>query len=208
MTSINVRANGPYVVTGAPPISRRRIVANDDGDSTAWETTAELDSADEVRLCRCGGSRNKPFCDASHESNGFAADDGDRGVYDERSKVLGGQQVTIRDDRSICVHAAFCTNKVTSVWKMTRAGADDADITALIDRCPSGALTYEREPLLPQAVAAIADGPLWVTGGVPITLPDGTELEARNRVTLCRCGSSNTKPLCDGTHKEAQFHDA
>jgi CDGSH-type Zn-finger protein len=208
MASIDVRADGPYAVTGAPPITRRRIVANDDGDSSTWETTADLDTSNEVLLCRCGGSRNKPFCDASHASNGFAASDGDTGSYDERSKVLGGQQVTIRDDRSICVHAAFCTNKVTSVWKMVRAGIDDGEITSIIDRCPSGALTYASEPLLPESVAVIADGPLWVTGGVAITLPDGSELEPRNRVTLCRCGASNTKPLCDGTHREVQFRDA
>lgn len=208
MAELHVRADGPYVVTGAPPIARRRIVANEDGDSTAWETTAELDTADEITLCRCGGSQNKPFCDSSHESNGFSAEDSDVGDYDARSKVLGGHEVTIRDDRSICVHAAFCTNKVTSVWKMARAGVDDAEITAIIDRCPSGALTYDREQLLPQTVSAIADGPLWITGGMPITLPDGTALEARNRITLCRCGASKTKPLCDGTHREVEFRDA
>jgi CDGSH-type Zn-finger protein len=207
MATIRVRANGPYEVTGAP-VSRRRIVANEDGESAAWETTATIDTPDTVFLCRCGGSSTKPICDGSHASNGFTADDGEAGTYDERSKVLGGQQVTVRDDRSICVHAAFCTNKVTNVWKMAKSGADDHEIVAMIDRCPSGALTYDKEPLLPQEIAAVADGPLWVTGGVSISLAEGTTLETRNRVTLCRCGASKTKPLCDGSHIEAEFHDA
>ena len=31
---------------------------------------------------------------------------------------------------------------------------------------------------------------------------DGQPFETRNRVTLCNCGSSSQKPLCDGTHRE------
>jgi CDGSH-type Zn-finger protein len=38
-----------------------------------------------------------------------------------------------------------------------------------------------------------------------VILSDGTVLETRNRVTLCRCGESSNKPLCDGSHKEAGF---
>jgi CDGSH-type Zn-finger protein len=83
----------------------------------------------------------------------------------------------------------------------------------MVERCPSGALTYQLdpgtavEPLLPEAIAVTDDGPLWVTGGIPVTAGDG-ELERRNRVTLCRCGHSDRKPLCDGSHKEAGFADA
>ena len=210
MPEITIRANGPYVATGLP-IQRRRAVTSEQGEAVAWDTTATLDTPENVMLCRCGGSKNKPFCDSSHATNGFVADDvaGAAGAYAERSKVLGGGEVTIRDDRSICEHAGFCTNQVTNVWKMAKVDDDAvrAEALAMIERCPSGALTYEGEPMLSMAIAAIDDGPLAVTGSVPITMPDGSALESRNRMTLCRCGQSSNKPLCDGSHKEAGFTD-
>jgi hypothetical protein len=65
------------------------------------------------------------------------------------------------------------------------------------------------EPDLPQQIADTTEitddgpiaGPLWVTGGIPIERSDGQPLETRNRVTLCNCGASSIKPLCDGTHR-------
>jgi CDGSH-type Zn-finger protein len=36
---------------------------------------------------------------------------------------------------------------------------------------------------------------------------DGFHYEVRNRVTLCRCGASQNKPLCDGTHASIKFND-
>ena len=50
-------------------------------------------------------------------------------------------------------------------------------------------------------------GPLWVRGGVPVVSADGYEYEVRNRVTLCRCGSSENKPFCDGSHASIGFTD-
>jgi CDGSH-type Zn-finger protein len=46
-----------------------------------------------------------------------------------------------------------------------------------------------------------------VTGGVRIRRSDGTDMEVRNRVTLCRCGASKNKPLCDGSHVDVGFRD-
>lgn len=46
-----------------------------------------------------------------------------------------------------------------------------------------------------------------VTGGIPVTTSDGRTIETRNRVTLCRCGQSANKPLCDGAHKDVGFTD-
>jgi CDGSH-type Zn-finger protein len=89
-------------------------------------------------------------------------------------------------------------------------------VIAMIERCPSGSYVYaldeggaDVEPDLPAQIAVTVEitsdgpieGPLWVSGGIPIERADGQPLETRNRVTLCRCGQSKNKPLCDGTHR-------
>lgn len=61
MSDINVRPNGPLIVTGDFKVL----------DVDGKEYTVENQRA---VLCRCGGSANKPFCDASHRSNGFASE--------------------------------------------------------------------------------------------------------------------------------------
>jgi nucleotide-binding universal stress UspA family protein len=83
----------------------------------------------------------------------------------------------------------------------------------MVDRCPSGALSYEiddqeNEPDLPIEIAVVDDGPLWLTGGIPIRRSDGERIETRNRLTLCRCGKSRNKPLCDGSHAQAEHAGA
>jgi CDGSH-type Zn-finger protein len=213
---VTAAANGPYLVTGAPPLYRRHALHSEHGEPLAWQTTARLTTRDRYALCRCGQSSGKPFCDGTHARIGFEASDAvvDE-TYDQRAGELGGTGITVRDDRSICVHAGFCGSRVTNVWKQVAATDDStvrAQVIAMVERCPSGALTYrvgadDIEPLLPAAIAAIDDGPLWVTGGVQVALADGTTIETRNRVTLCRCGASEHKPLCDGSHKAAQFRD-
>lgn len=215
MTAIDATPNGPLAVTGNVPLSRRRKLETDQGEPLAWHRTTVIETRDRYLLCRCGRSSNKPFCDNSHAAAGFEADDHDHGTYAERSAALGGTGLTVRDDRSICEHAGFCGNRATNVWKAV-ADTDDVNVrtmvVAMVEHCPSGALTYEldgvdAEPLLPQEIGVVDDGPLWVTGGIPVSLPDGTRIETRNRVTLCRCGASGNKPLCDGSHKKVEFRD-
>jgi CDGSH-type Zn-finger protein len=57
---IKVRENGPYRVTGPVTII--------DADGSPFTI-----QGDNVALCRCGGSKTKPFCDGSHRENGFTA---------------------------------------------------------------------------------------------------------------------------------------
>ena len=210
--TITVAPNGPYLVAGNLALYRRRDVQSELGEPMTWATTSTLDTKDRYALCRCGQSGNKPFRDGTHARVGFEADDVATGTYDDRADVVGGD-VNVRYDQKICVHAGFCGTTVTNVWEQAVKTGDTAarmQPIAMIEHCPSGALTYQidgldNELLLPQALAVTNDGPLWVTGGVPITSSDGTALEVRNRVTLCRCGDSANKPLCDGSHKESGF---
>lgn len=213
--AITAAPNGPLLVSGSVPLYRRRSVRSEHGEPLAWETTQHVETRDRYALCRCGQSSKKPFCDGTHASAGFNADDRATGTYDERSSVLGGTGITVRDDRSICVHAGFCGTRLTNVWGQVPETSEStvrAQVISMIEKCPSGALTFrfdgdDVEPLLPAAIAITDDGPLWVTGGIPISSSDGTALETRNRVTLCRCGASANKPLCDGSHATAGFHD-
>lgn len=49
-----------------------------------------------------------------------------------------------------------------------------------------------------------ANGPYRVEGGIGVRTPDG-ERQAPERYALCRCGGSNNKPFCDGTHAKNGF---
>ena len=213
---ITAAPNGPLLVSGGVPLYRRRAVQSEHGEPLAWETTERVETGPRYALCRCGESSRKPFCDGTHARVGFTAEEPATGTYATRSKELGGTGITVRDDRSICVHAGFCGTRVANVWGQVPETAEStvrAQVISMIEKCPSGALTYsfddaaDAEPLLATAIAVTDDGPLWVTGRIPVTNAAGEPLEVRNRVTLCRCGGSANKPLCDGSHKKAGFTD-
>ena len=55
---LTLRTNGPISCFGS-----MRIAGSDE---SAW-------SGDQANLCRCGQSKNKPFCDGSHRDTGFEA---------------------------------------------------------------------------------------------------------------------------------------
>ena len=201
---IKVTENGPYEILGVP-------LADDTG--TPFGTT------DRAFLCRCGGSANKPYCDGTHKSNGFDGTEvADHGPQRERRDTYVGDGVTIYDDRSVCAHAGRCTDGLPSVWKLgiepwiDPHGASAEEISEVVRRCPSGALTYARgvggeseeaanDPLL----VPTPNGPYAVRGHVPVSSSDGEEYENREHVTLCRCGQSENKPFCSGKHWYVNF---
>jgi CDGSH-type Zn-finger protein len=211
---VKVQPNGPYVVSGSVPLRAKEPVVSEHGEPLTWRTGEVTDRGAAYALCRCGGSANKPYCDGTHASNDFdGTEAAPTDTYPQRRTSYPGTGIEMFDDRGICVHAGFCGNQVSNVWKMAPKTDDTivrSQLMAMIERCPSGALTYEvggaaLEPDLPAEISVVPGGPLWVSGGIPVARSDGQTLETRNRVTLCRCGESASKPLCDGSHKEAGF---
>lgn len=218
---IIVEKNGPYVVHGAVPLVRKTQIVSEHGEPLTWQKGETLTTDETYRLCRCGQSANKPFCDDAHLRCGFDGTETAAITTTAERRVVykGGTRIIVRRDYALCMEAGFCGNRLTNVQKMTPHTTDTqirAQVIAMIERCPSGSYTYaleadtpDIEPDLPRQVAVITEiasdgllaGPLWVTGSIPIERSDGQPCEVRNRVTLCRCGRSNNKPLCDGSHR-------
>ena len=211
---ITVTDKGPYMVSGEIPLTAKTPVMSEHGEPLTWKTSPSTETRARYALCRCGASGNKPFCDGTHASTDWDSTERTTDeTYAQRAKSYGGEGIEIFDDRPTCVHAGFCGNKVTNVWKMAAETGDSrirAEAIAMIERCPSGALSYAIdgdviEPDLPAEISVIPDGPLWVSGSIEVQRSNAEPLEKRNRVTLCRCGQSENKPLCDGSHKEFGF---
>ena len=57
-----------------------------------------------------------------------------------------------------------------------------------------------------QRIRVLNGGPYRVEGGVPILDHEGAGIEAPPAYSLCRCGGSENKPFCDGTHKSNNFN--
>ena len=130
-----------------PPVNLIRIRENG-----PYAVHAELEIVGEAKrtratLCRCGASKQKPYCDGSHHEIPFAS---------------SGEPDTISLD----------------------------PLTAR-----DGAL----------AVTPLRNGPLGVVGNLEICSGTGRVVKRVTDAKLCRCGHSNTKPFCDGTHRKVGF---
>jgi CDGSH-type Zn-finger protein len=216
---VQVQPDGPYRVTGGAPLVRTAQVETEYGEPIEWAPDVPIDvrTPDDYELCRCGHSSRRPFCDATHERIDFDGTEvARRDGYDDRAYPYRGGDLTMNDDRTLCTQAGYCGDRFRNVWAMI-ADAADPDVAERIRQmsmlCPSGRLVTEPEGAerdeidYEPSVGVITDGPVWLRGRVQVVAADGTEYEVRNRVTLCRCGHSQNKPFCDGSHKDTGFTD-
>jgi CDGSH-type Zn-finger protein len=220
---IAVTKDGPYAVTGGPPLSKQTIASNAAGESDRWLPGETIAVGASYALCRCGQSSRKPFCDGTHAKVGFDGQEtASRQPYSEQAQEIDGPALALTDAEPLCAFARFCDRdgKVWNTVSEARSASASEAFTHQVGQCPSGRLVAwdvdarkPIEPMLPPSIVLIEDpqegvsGPLWVRGGIEIVGADGVAYEIRNRVTLCRCGESRNKPFCDGTHASIGFTD-
>jgi CDGSH-type Zn-finger protein/truncated hemoglobin YjbI len=212
--SIRTQTSGPYLVTNVERL-------------TTW-LGEHVETLPQMAFCRCGQSALKPLCDGSHARVGFTDAKDPKRVPDRRDTYVG-QQVTILDNRGICQHSGFCTDRLPGVFHsgsepfVTPSGGRMDEIIRAVRDCPSGALSFAfdgreardqvdyhdtREP----AIEVSKDGPYRISGAILLLADDGVEDQRNERASrehyaLCRCGHSQNKPFCSGMHFYVQFRD-
>lgn len=167
-----------------------------------------INTTQETVLCRCGKSKNKPFCDGIHVAYGFTDEQGEN--EDDERLVFPGDPITIYENVAICSHAGYCPNGKPDKWrpKTKNGGYTDEELIEKIKKCPSGALSYAHETTehrdphagRPAKIRIKKGGPLEIEGGIQLRNTKWGEGASREHYALCRCGASNMKPFCDGTH--------
>ncbi len=209
---IRVSFDGPYVVSNLPEFRN-------------W-LGEEIPATQAMELCRCGQSANKPFCDGSHAKANFSGAKDPKRVRDKRDEYEG-VLVQIFDNRGICAHSGFCTDRLASVFHVgkepfiTPSGGRFDEIIKAVRACPSGALSYgidgvearvQVDQARPDSIEVSKDGPYRITGGVRLVDEAGSEVpraegSSREHFSLCRCGHSQNKPFCSGMHWYVKFAD-
>src|SRR5208283_1587724 len=199
---IKVNKNGPYTVSGSAQLSEQIIGVDSEGQSHGWKQDKGYETGEHYALCRCGGSKNKPFCDGSHLKNGFNGTE--TAPIDALTHRIEGPGLDMVDAESLFASARFCDRAGGISYLIETSDDKESRQTAIEEACdcPSGRLTacdkegHAIEPKFKPSIGAVEDtqmgcnGPLWLRGGIPVESADGATYKVRNRTTLCRCGKS------------------
>jgi len=220
---VRIAKNGPYLVEGSLPLAKEIIGTDAHGQSVKWVEGKQYPLQEAYHLCRCGQSGNKPYCDGTHAKVHFdGTETASREPYLAQATVIEGPTMSLTDAESLCAFGRFC-DPHGRVWNLVGRTDHPEARTHFVREtcdCPAGRLVawdnatrQPVEPMFKPSIRLIEDpakncsGPIWLRGGVQVVGTDGFEYEVRNRVTLCRCGESQNKPFCDGTHAGIGFQD-
>ena len=146
----------------------------------------------------------------------------------DRRDTYVGQQVTILDNRGICQHSGYCTDRLATAFRageepfVAPSGGRMDELIRAVRDCPSGALSYALDGVEAREGGRIT-APVRRRSRFPRTGPSGHRRDRAGRrrrrrrtpnagaslehYALCRCGHSQNKPFCSGMHWYVDFKD-
>ncbi|HOU09296.1 MAG TPA: CDGSH iron-sulfur domain-containing protein [Clostridiales bacterium] len=218
---IKIVKDGPYLVSGGVPLKEQIITPQ--GDGYIYSEGRPLPQAQRYALCRCGRTKNPPFCDGAHAACGFdGSETASREPYGDRAEVTECDGLDLYDDGR-CAFARFCHRDSGTAWDLAENSRDEfcreEAVKAAVE-CPAGRLevrgkdgvpiepSLEPEIVILQDPSRGASACIAVRGDIELEASDGHLYEHRNRMALCRCGRSANKPFCDAAHIAARFSDS
>ena len=127
-------------------------------------------------------------------------------------------RIAVHWEPELCNHTGNCFRSLPEVfqpqnrpWVLVDAASAEK-IAEVVLTCPTGALHFTRldggpQEALPEetTVDARPNGPFHIRGRVRILGTGGRVIREDTRVALCRCGASENKPFCDGSHRRVGF---
>lgn len=118
--------NGPYYLLNDMTSKTVENLQTSDGQP--------LSNISGTALCRCGASKNKPFCDGTYGTIGFLSHNKmiheNSQISKDKKKSYAGKNIIIHDNRRICSHAGECVNNLSSVFKLDTKPWIDPDGTS------------------------------------------------------------------------------
>jgi CDGSH-type Zn-finger protein/ferredoxin len=204
-TTIRPEINGPYIVRNL------RRLTNSKGETLRVRSI--------IALCRCGGSKLKPYCDGTHATIGFDSAKSATPRAPDRLDRYQGKEIIVLDNRGTCCHFGNCTDHLPTVFhedgdRFVKPDGDTPEnIMEIVRQCPSGALGFARNGTTytgedrEQEIYVAGNASYYVRGGIELEGEPMNQGANREHYALCRCGQSKNKPFCDGTHWSIKFND-
>ncbi len=138
---ITILKNGPCLVSGGVPLFTAIISCDAQGIPSTWLVGKNFDTTKNYILCRCGQSKNKPFCDSTHVKVNFDGTEvSDNEPFEKTAKEIDGPGLKLKDAEILCASARFC-HRGGDIWDAIPQSSDPKAKKNAVENaydCPSG----------------------------------------------------------------------